>query len=234
MNACMHEYASGDHTDMGQSMQVVLVAIVVTERTSRTELESSLMQQEVAGCMQLAKEFKGTKAGQRKVTIPQKIEAMRCAQLIKMAHGGAAHKAAGTTQSLKYIDDENGPEARKPVWAPGRGYIKQPTSNPRHYVDFPSSSNQATTSGLNQDGKETCTCCAFAGCPCCQPAMHAPVTQLATHTTKKPFFHREGKWAKKHTQKLQVCFYKQPVMPTKKTACINGCGFQLWSQLRNL
>ena len=233
MNACMYEYASGDHTDMGQSMQVVLVAIVVTERTSRTELESSLMQQEVAGCMQLAKEFKGTKAGQRKVTMSQKIEAMRCAQLIKMAHG-AAHKAAGTTQSLKYIDDENGPEARKPVWAPGRGYIKQPASNPHHYVDFPSSSNQATTSGLNQNGKEACNCCAFAGCPCCQPAMHAPVTQLATHTTKKPFFHREGKWAKKHTQKLQVCFYKQPFMPTKKTACINGCGFQLWSQLRNL
>jgi hypothetical protein len=36
--------------------------------------------------------------------------------------------------------------------------------------------------------------------------MHAPVTQLATHATKKPFFHREGKWAKKHTQKLQVFF----------------------------
>ena len=36
-----------------------------------------------------------------------------------------------------YIDDDSGPEARRPVWALGRAYVKKPTSNPHHYLDFP-------------------------------------------------------------------------------------------------
>ena len=165
----------------------------------RSELveASPQMQQELMDCAKLAKEFKDAQVGASKVTKAQRIEAMRCMQVIKMAHAEKAHAIA------------------------------------------------TRTSGLAQ---ESCNCCAFAGCPCCQPAMEsgmqqlsqfkqppsskaqsaygqlppqsfpfphsaapggmpsseeygfkAPVSQLKM---KKPFFHREGKFARK-THKLQ-------------------------------
>jgi len=40
-----------------------------------------------------------------------------------------------------YLDDDSGPEARRPVWASGDAYVREPTSNPHHYLDFPRSSS---------------------------------------------------------------------------------------------
>eukprot|EP00286_Rhodomonas_abbreviata_P017002 CAMPEP_0181324126 /NCGR_PEP_ID=MMETSP1101-20121128/20179_1 /TAXON_ID=46948 /ORGANISM="Rhodomonas abbreviata, Strain Caron Lab Isolate" /LENGTH=180 /DNA_ID=CAMNT_0023432253 /DNA_START=12 /DNA_END=554 /DNA_ORIENTATION=+ len=47
----------------------------------------------------------------------------------------------------------------------------------------------AKTTGLT--GKEpACNCCAFAGCPCCQPAIKSGVTKLE-HIEKKPLVHKK-------------------------------------------
>ena len=173
---------------------VLFVNTVSFSRRSELVETSPQMQQELMGCAKLAKEFKGAKVGARKVTQAQKIEAMRCMQVIKMAHAEKAHAIA------------------------------------------------TRTSGL---AEESCNCCAFAGCPCCQPAMQSGMQQLNyampskaqspygqlppqsfpfPHSAvpggmpsseeygfkarvsqlkmKKPFFHREGKFARK-THKLQ-------------------------------
>jgi hypothetical protein len=201
--------AYGALSAVGAAALVATVLVVNTGSFSRrSELveASPQMQQELMGCAKLAKVFKGAKVGASKVTQAQRIEAMRCMQVIKMAHAEKAHAIA------------------------------------------------TRTSGLAQ---ESCNCCAFAGCPCCQPAMEsgmqqlsqfkqppsskaqsaygqlppqsfpfphsaapggmpssevygfkAPVSQLKM---KKPFFHREGKFARK-TQQLN---YAQHGMPSK-------------------
>jgi interferon gamma-inducible protein 30 len=47
--------------------------------------------------------------------------------------------AALVSKTHHYLDDDSGPEARRPVWASGNAYERQPTSNPHHYLDFPRS-----------------------------------------------------------------------------------------------
>ena len=145
---------------------VLFVNTVSFSRRSELVEASPQMQQELMGCAKLAKEFKGAKVGARKVTQAQKIEAMRCMQVIKMAHAEKAHAIA------------------------------------------------TRTSGL---AEESCNCCAFAGCPCCQPAMESGMQQLSqfrhppSSNRKKPFFHREGKFARK----VQQLNYAQHGMPSK-------------------
>jgi len=47
-------------------------------------------------------------------------------------------KTSSLAQSTHhYIDDETGAAARRPVWAYGPGYVKEPTANPHHYLDYP-------------------------------------------------------------------------------------------------
>ena len=37
---------------------------------------------------------------------------------------------------------------------------------------------------MPESDSKSCNCCAFAGCPCCQPAMHAATQSLGSKTAE--------------------------------------------------
>ena len=88
---------------LGAAALVATVLVVNTGSFShRSELveASPQMQQELMDCAKLAKEFKDAQVGASKVTKAQRIEAMRCMQVIKMAHAAKAHAIATRTSGL--------------------------------------------------------------------------------------------------------------------------------------
>jgi hypothetical protein len=83
---------------------------------------------ELTKCMQLAKSFKGTRPGQRKVTAAQKKEALECFQMVKGKGKAQAHthKLSSVVHSPDYLFREVKSRPKTQLhWSKARKMIKE-------------------------------------------------------------------------------------------------------------